>query len=154
MDDDRELRAVKERLAEAEVLLRRALVMLRKFLTASDLREGKAGDAQPTTGGEVPASPDRAVGTTAFANRYHQTLGAKWMCEAIEREMATRFAQNANAQEFARHVRQKWMDKAYWRPPERCTCGSTGGSASYEGHEESCPVREVAVNVETQRDEP
>jgi hypothetical protein len=89
-----------------------------------------------------------------FANRYHQALGAKWMCEAIVREMTTGFALNASAQAFALHVAQKWRDGAYWRPPETCTCGHTGGSASPEGHEESCPAREVAVNVETQRDEP
>lgn len=50
------------------------------------------------------------------ANRYHQSLGAKWMCEAIVREMRTRFAQNRSAQEFASHVERKWEEAGYWRP--------------------------------------
>lgn len=50
------------------------------------------------------------------ANRYHQTLGAKWMCEAFVREMTTTYRLNRHAQEFARHLERKWEDESYWRP--------------------------------------
>jgi hypothetical protein len=55
----------------------------------------------------------------AAANRYHQTLGAKWMCEAIVREMETVFEKNTNAVEFGRHIWRKWEDDSYWRPGEK-----------------------------------
>jgi hypothetical protein len=50
------------------------------------------------------------------ANRYHQTLGAKWMVEAIIRECRTKFAQNRNAQEFANDLERRWEDQSFWRP--------------------------------------
>ena len=49
------------------------------------------------------------------ANRYHQTLGAKWMCEAIVREMPGAF-RSRNAQEFAAYIERRWEDPHYWRP--------------------------------------
>ena len=50
------------------------------------------------------------------ANRYHQSLGAKWMCEAIVREMGGAFSQNRHARAFAEHIARKWSEAGYWRP--------------------------------------
>ena len=50
------------------------------------------------------------------ANRYHQSLGARWMCEAIAREARTTFRLNRNFVELARELADKWSDLAYWRP--------------------------------------
>lgn len=49
------------------------------------------------------------------ANRYHQALGAKWMCEAIVRWCRTTLRQNRNAQSFADDIELKWADDAFWR---------------------------------------
>jgi hypothetical protein len=52
----------------------------------------------------------------AHANRYHQTLGAKWMVEAIVKDCRTRLRLNRNAQEFANDLERRWEDEAFWRP--------------------------------------
>ncbi len=58
------------------------------------------------------------VAAESTANRYHQRLGAKWMCEAIVRDMNSTFRLNANAQGFAKHVSHKWEDTGYWYPAD------------------------------------
>jgi hypothetical protein len=50
------------------------------------------------------------------ANRYHQTLGAKWMCDAIVLWCRTTLRLNRNAQAFANDVQSKWQDESFWRP--------------------------------------
>jgi len=78
------------------------------------------------------------------ANRYHQSLGAKWMCEAIVREMKTTFAQNANAREFGHHIARKWEDTGYWRP-------GPGGDASAQATVEGARPREEPCKCGTWR---
>ena len=43
-------------------------------------------------------------------NEYHQSLGAKWMCEAIAREYAP------DEREFVHAFARKWQDPSFWRP--------------------------------------
>ncbi len=64
------------------------------------------------------------------ANRYHQSLGAKWMCEAIIREQRTKFRENRNAQEFADDLERRWEDEDFWRPKQ-------------ESHERGCVLDEL-----------
>jgi hypothetical protein len=49
------------------------------------------------------------------ANRYHQALGAKWMCEAFVREVEATYSQNRHAREWSEHLKDKWQDSSYWR---------------------------------------
>ncbi len=79
--------------------------------------------------------PDLAVPSDdpSTANHYHQSLGAKWMCEALVREMRSAFAQNRNAQNFAEHIARKWEDNAYWRPTVCARCGNDGNPCSMCG---------------------
>jgi hypothetical protein len=50
------------------------------------------------------------------ANRYHQLLGAKWMVEAIVRDLRSRLRLNKHAQELANDIEHKWEDDSFWRP--------------------------------------
>ena len=61
-------------------------------------------------------SLDAGAADAADANRYHQRLGAKWMCEAIVREINGAFSQNRHARAFAEHIARKWEVVSYWRP--------------------------------------
>ena len=67
------------------------------------------GESRERSGGSPPNDhPD--------ANRYHQSLGAKWMVEAIIREYRTTFALNKHAREFANSLERRWEDEGFWRP--------------------------------------
>jgi hypothetical protein len=82
--------------------------------------EGNPGDVPGVTGGDVSASPDHALDQRDdFANRYHQTLGAKWMCEAIVRRCRTELRLNRNAQAFADDIERRWAEESFWRLPAR-----------------------------------
>ena len=100
----------------------------RERVATVDPCEGKPGDVLATTGGDVSASPDRALpdgwvhgcncqGDHAppacrpdDANRYHQRLGAKWMCEALVRWLRT------SGLACAADIERRWEDDAFWRP--------------------------------------
>jgi hypothetical protein len=50
------------------------------------------------------------------ANRYQQSLGAKWMCEAIVKFLRSSTKLDWSAQRLARMVDRKWEDLGFWRP--------------------------------------
>lgn len=54
---------------------------------------------------EAMNAPSRAE-----ANNYHQSLGAKWMCEAIVSKYAP------DEREFVHAFARKWQDASFWRP--------------------------------------
>jgi hypothetical protein len=51
------------------------------------------------------------------ANKYHQSLGAKWMLEAIIKEYRTTYRLNKHAIEFAKDLERQYKeDPEFWRP--------------------------------------
>jgi hypothetical protein len=65
--------------------------------------------------GVMHADFDR-VANDLEANSYHQRLGAKWMVEAICRDLRSRLRLNASAQALANDIERKWEDDAFWMP--------------------------------------
>ena len=77
---------------------------------------GMVEEAQPPSPAESKGKPDWA--DWMATNEYHQSLGAKWMCEAIVRKCETTFALNRSAQQFATMFARKWEAPSFWRPTE------------------------------------
>lgn len=50
------------------------------------------------------------------ANTYHQRLGAKWMCEAIVRDIRLAPVKTLGRSETADYYERKWEDASFWRP--------------------------------------
>jgi hypothetical protein len=60
------------------------------------------------------------------ANRYHQTLGAKWMCDAIVNWCRTVLRLNRSARAFADDIQSRWQDESFWRPVTPATPKTEG----------------------------
>jgi hypothetical protein len=98
-------------------------------LKAAALSYAAAIAATETVRGEAPANPPTA-------NRYHQSLGAKWMAEAIMRS-----------------IERRWEDRSFWYPrhaqasesaqqEKACTCrGRRMPARAYlpREHDDDCP---------------
>jgi hypothetical protein len=98
----------------------------------------------------LPAeAPSRAGTPSGEANHYHQSLGAKWMCEAIVRWLRTPVPgtlceDQERDERIADSLVRRWEDERFWRPrvnaepagvehgagvcPE---CGGSGGLYEY-----------------------
>jgi hypothetical protein len=63
----------------------------------------------------VSGTAENAAPQALDSNRYHQTLGAKWMVEAIIQECRTTYKLNRHAQVFADSLDRRWEDEKFWR---------------------------------------
>ena len=69
---------------------------------------GMVEEPQPPSPAESKGKPDWA--DWMATNEYHQSLGAKWMCEAIVSKYAP------DEREFVHAFARKWEDASFWRP--------------------------------------
>ena len=55
-----------------------------------------------------------SVSNPTDANRYHQALGAKWMCEAIVRFLRSTTRPYWSAHRLASMIEPRWQDSDFW----------------------------------------
>jgi hypothetical protein len=90
---------------------------IRALKTSEARADGSERDCSVVPGqrSEEPGSP------SGEANRYHQALGAKWMCEAIVKWLRTPLPgtlceDQERDERIADSLVRRWEDKSFWRP--------------------------------------